>query len=63
MRIFGWFLHLMCNHAALTFQLYVLQKMFDEAAVSDEDFWLVSPFNVQPCRTHFSTLCPAENVR
>jgi hypothetical protein len=38
MRIFGWFPYLMCNHATLTFQLYVLQKMFDEAALSDEDF-------------------------
>jgi hypothetical protein len=49
--------------AALSFNFFVLQKMFDVAALSDEDFWLIFLFNVQPCRTHFSTFCLAENVR
>jgi hypothetical protein len=48
--------------AALTFKLFVLQKMFDEAALSDEDFRLIFLFDAHLCRNSLLTFCAAENV-
>ncbi len=46
MKIYGWVPYLMCNHAALIFHLFFLQKMFDEAALT----LLISLFDAHPCR-------------
>jgi hypothetical protein len=51
----------MRSHAALTFKLFVWKKMFDEAALTDEDFWLI-PIQCAIMQHSLLTFCPAVNV-